>query len=309
MGVADGVGSDARFHSPHGIAVDVSGNIYVGDMGNFVVRKITLDKGVTTLAGSAGNFGAAEGVGVSAKFGTTGQLAVDSGGNVYMADPANARIWIISPTGSVTTLARSNQLQSAGVAVDEMDNVYLGDIPTASLYKISALGVLATLIDGSSWERYFPVVFMGSFDIGELAVDSSEKLYVVDRNDKSILIVTPTGHVTKLVEYPVGSFPDVQMVQLRRKSDISGIAVDKGGNVFVSDANLNTIKKITPKGDVYIVGGLTGVSGGTNGIGDKALFSGPTGVAVDAAGNIYIADTGNNTIRMGVAVLTNPAKK
>ena len=200
---ADGTGSAARFYFPNGVAVDSAGNVYVADTNNYTIRKITPSGVVSTLAGLAGSPGSADGTGSAARFNDPYGVAVDSAGNVYVADTGNNTIRKITPSGVVSTLA--------GLA---------GSIGSA---------------DGTgSAARFFQPY---------------------------------------------------------------GVAVDSAGNVYVADTNNNTIRKITPSGVVSTLAGLAGSFGSADGTGSAARFYYPEGVAVDSAGNVYVADTGNDTIR------------
>ena len=198
-GYTDGTGTSAKFYNPTGVAVDGAGNVYVADLSNHRIRKITTSGVVSTLAGS-GTSGYTDGTGTSAKFSYPTGVAVDGAGNVYVADLFNHRIRKITTSGVVSTLAGS-----------------------ASGYA-----------DGTGTSAQF-------------------------------------------------SYP-------------TGVAVDGAGNVYVADYNNHRIRKITTSGVVSTLAG-SGTPGYTDGTGTSAKFSSPTGVAVDGAGNVYVADYNNHRIR------------
>ena len=158
-GSADGTGSAARFNGPSSVATDMLGNVYVADPGNDTIRKVTPAGVVTTLAGSAGNRGSADGTGSAATFDSPLGVAVDGVGNIYVADAGNDTIRKITPAGVVTTLAGSaGSIGSAdgagssarfsdpsGVAVDATGNVYVADTTNDTIRKITPAGVVITL--------------------------------------------------------------------------------------------------------------------------------------------------------------------
>ncbi len=158
-GSADGTGSAARFNNPNGVAVDGSGNVYVADTCNHTIRKITSAGVVTTLAGSAGSSGSADGTGSAARFNYPYGVAVDGSGNVYVADTNNHTIRKITSAGVVTTLAGSAGSSGSadgtgsaarfnypyGVAVDGSGNVYVADTANHTIRKITSAGVVTTI--------------------------------------------------------------------------------------------------------------------------------------------------------------------
>jgi sugar lactone lactonase YvrE len=293
----DGIGSTARFHNPTAVAVDNAGNLFVTDgsyynpdsfcCGNQTVRKVTPAGVVTTLAGLAGSFGAKDGTGSAARFTNPKGVAVDSAGNVYVADSENHTIRKVTPAGVVTTLAGRagspgfvNATGSAarfnypdGVAVDNAGNVYVAESINSAIRKVTPSGVVTTLASNLS----FPSC---------VAVDKVGELYVGVRN--AILKVTQGGVVTTLAGVAGGDCGG-------QICDPKGVAVDSAGNVYV--ANGTTILKVTTDGVVTMLAGLAGSPGSSDGVGSDARFNGAIGVAVDSTGNLYVTDQGNSTIR------------
>ncbi|MEO6993560.1 MAG: FG-GAP-like repeat-containing protein [Lacunisphaera sp.] len=274
----DGMRSQAGFDSPEGVAVDGAGTVYVADLGNNTVRKITAEGLVTTLAGTAGVEGSADGLGGAASFRQPADVTVDASGNVYVADLGNSTVRKITPEGLVTTLA---------------------GLPGS---KGNADG------QGSAARFYSP---MG------LALDQSGNIWVSDRINNLIRKITPAGLVTTVAGLAGGGRRDSVDGMLADASFdyIGGLAVNAAGEVFVVEIGETggTIRKITPDGFVLTVAGHRGGAFGGNhgigsndptyndGIGSAAGFAYPTGVAVDRSGNVYIADFGLFTLRRGVA--------
>jgi len=266
---------------------------------------------VSTLAGS-GSSGFADGTGTSAKFIRPSGVAVDSAGNVYVADTENHRIRKISPSGEVSTLAGSGGFGSSGgsadgtgtaaqfdrphgVAVDSAGNVYVADRYNHRIRKITPSGVVSTLAgsgvggfaDGTGTAAKF------NYPTG-VAVDSAGNLYVADQYFQRIRKITASGVVSTLAGswsgYADGTGTAAQF------NYPAGVAVDSAGNVYVADTENHRIRKITPSGVVSTLAG-SGSSGFADGTGTTAKFIRPFGVAVDSAGNVYVADTWNHRIR------------
>jgi streptogramin lyase len=311
-GSADGTGSAARFYQPWGVAVDGSGNVYVADSRNHTIRKITPAGVVTTLAGTAGSSGSANGTGSAARFYYPYGVAVDSSGNVYVADTSNQTIRTITPAGVVTTLAgtagaygsadgtgsAARFYYPAGVAVDGSGNVYVAD-SGSTIRTITPAGVVTTLAgtagasgsaDGTGSAARFNVP-------KGVAVDGSGNVYVADTSNHTIRKITPAGGVTTLAG-TAGAYGSADGTgSAARFYYPEGVAVDASGNVYVADAGNNTIRKITPAGVVTTLAGTARLQGSADGTGSAARFYYPRGVAVDGSGNVYVADTQNSTIR------------
>ena len=310
-GPTNGTGTAARFSIPRGVAVDTAGNVYVADSNNQSIRKITSAGVVTTLAGLAGTLGSTDATGTAARFKFPQGVAVDTAGNVYVADTDNHTIRKITSAGVVTTLAglagtsgaldatgsaaRFNRPQ--GVAVDATGNVYVGDNANFTLRKITSAGVVTTLAGvagnfGSADGTGTGARFAGPRGV---AVDTTGNVYVAD-GDYVIRKITSGGVVTTWAGgYPSGSADGTGATA--RFSSPYGVAVDPTGNVFVADSANHVIRKITPLAEVSTLAGLAESRGTADGTGPAARFFNPQGVAVDAAGNIYVADSSNHTIR------------
>jgi sugar lactone lactonase YvrE len=255
--------------------VDATGTLYIADSFTHTIRKITKAGVASTLAGQPSKPGYANGSGAAALFEEPRGIAVDASGTVYVADQINRAIRKITPAGIVTTLADTTRLRTAagidsvihffmptGVAVNAAGTVYVAD-ESGVIYRVSPMGVISVLA-GKIGER-------GSTDGSGSAA---------------------------------------------RFNRPGGLAVDKDGNLYMADSFNRTIRKITPAGAVTTLAGLGGdgnatrtgggsendptggTDGSTDGPGAVARFSYPTGVAVDAAGTVYVADIGNHTIRV-----------
>jgi DNA-binding beta-propeller fold protein YncE len=308
-GFNDGTGMEAEFYEPSGVAVDSDGNVYVSDMTS--IRKITPAGEVSTIAGSG--IGYADGPGTSAQFFLPRGVAVDSEGNVYVADMYNQRIRKIDLNGVVSTIAGSGIgyadgpgmeakfHEPSGVAVDISGNVYVADTYNHRIRKIViATGQVSTLAgSGSSGYADGTGVAAHFRDPYDVAVDSSGNfLYVADTNNQRIRkIVIATGQVSTLAGSGSSGYAD-GTVTMAQFASPWGVAVDSSGNVlYVADTNNHRIRKI-----VIATGEVTTLAGsGTNGFLDgdflTANFEYPYGVAVDSSGNVYVADRNNHRIR------------
>jgi hypothetical protein len=318
-GAEDGSGSTARFFFPSGIAADRSGNLYVPEA-NQTIRKITAAGVVTTFAGSAHQSGSNDGTGAAARFFFPGGAAADDNGNVYVADGDNV-IRKITPGGVVTTLAGKVDVAGStdgtgssarfsgalGVATDANGNVYVADQVSNTIRKITPAGVVTTLAgladaegntDGTGSTARF------NFPAG-VATDASGNVYVADTNNQVVRKITPMGVVTTFAgSGQFGSEDGAGTAAAFLYPE--GIATDGSGNVYVAERN-QVIRRITPAGVVTTVGGAPGLTGGADGTGSAARFNHPIGLATDAAGNVYVADALNHSIRVGRAALADIA--
>ena len=322
-------GSAARFDTPWGLAVDGANNVYVADTQNHTIRKITAGGVVTTLAGVAGTAGFNEGAASTSLFSRPTGVAVNSAGTVvYVADYNNHIIRQISG-GIVTTLAgtagvpgiaddvgTAAQFQNPfGVAVNSAGTVvYVTDQNNQTIRQIDvSSGVVTTLagapsVGGSTDDSANNLNARFNTPKG-IAVDGGGNVYVADTGNFTVRKIFASGGVSTLAGSVFTSGFDDGQGSLTRFSPLyafspyggpCGVAVDGGGNIYVTDQGNHTIRKITPAGSVTTLAGLALTSGGTDGVGSGARFNNPAGVAVDSAGTLYVADTLNHTIRIGV---------
>lgn len=317
MGTADGTGTAARFTRPAGLVLDSTGILYVADSNNHTVRKVVVATGVvTTLAGAAGVIGSADGT-AAARFNRPVDVALDSAGALYVADSNNHTIRkVATATGDVTTLAGSagvfGSIDGTGLAArfntplsldaDGTGNVYVVDAVNALLRKVgTAMGDVTTLAgsspkpgstDGTGAVARFnnPVT---------LTADGAGNLYVFDYMGHAIRkVVAATGAVTTLAG-TAGTLgtADGTGSDARFNRPSAGV-LDGAGNLYVADQSNHTIRKVVVStGVVTTVAGTAGMAGSLNGTGTAARFNGPTSLAFDGAGNLYVADLGNHVIR------------
>jgi len=236
-GYVNAVGSAARFRGTENLVSDAQGNVYVGDLNNAVIRKVTPDGIVSTYAGT-GSAGSVDGPRSSASFVAPRALSFDAAGNLYVVDQFAFKIRKIAPDGTVSTLAGNG-------------------------------------LSGTSDGTGAAAQFKGPAAIG---IGPDGVLYIGDTD--GIRKVSPTGVVstwTTLIK------------------QAAGLVFDASGNLYATAWAQSQIYKITPAGVVSVFAG--GAAGFADGTGTAAKFANPLELAIDAAGHIYVADTGNRAVR------------
>ncbi len=313
-------GTDALFDAPDGVAVDSSGNVYVAEYGNNDIRKISPLGAVSLFAGSSSaTAGHGDGTGSGASFWNPTGVAVDSSGNVYVADESNNEIRMITSGGVVSTLAGSTTAGRGdgtgtaasfnapnGIAIDSAGNLWVTDSGNNEIRKITMPGAgvstpygsltgVAGTANGTGNSAKFNAPYA-------IVADSSGNLYVADRGNNEIRAInTSTTAVTLLAGSASGTAGHANNATGTSATfDLpSGITIDSSGNLYVADTNNFEIRMIAPTAPnaVTTYAGVQGTASEVNGAAGIATFNYPYGIAIDSYGNLYIGDTVNNAIR------------
>ncbi len=305
-GYLDANGTGAMFNNPQGISVDANGNVYVSDSYNNYIRKVTPGGQVSTIAGD-GTIGYQDGPVANAEFYDPMGSTFDSQGNLFVADYGNNVIRKITPGGTVSTYAGNGTAgyvdgntkgdtiefkNPSGVVFDAAGNLYVTDRGNQLIRKITPTGAVTTVAGIPSLPNagYLDGTLFGAafYDPNALTIDANNNLYVADQVNSAIRkVTTPAGVTTTIAGGPK---------QTNLLNIPVGITSDKTGNLYIVDEG-GRLLLYTSSNVLYVLAGGWNISGSADGLGTAAQFNNPQGVAIDANGNIYIADKGNNSIR------------
>jgi len=294
-----GAATSAQLNLPGGIAVDSSGNLYIADGGNHRVRKLS-NGTITTVAGNGtAGFAGDNGAATSAELNDPVGVAVDSSGNLYIADAGNNVIRKVS-NGIITTFAGNNTLgytgdggaatsaelnNPVGVAVDSAGNVYIADANNNAIREVSG-GNISTFTGGT---LHHP---------DSIAVDLGGNLYVADTGGTRIVFLSGGTATVFAGDGSIGFSGDNGLAVNAALDDPVGVAVDSAGYVYIADTFNSRIRKVSPEGVITTIAGRGGAGdSGDGGPATRATLYFPHAVAADSAGNVYISDEGNSTIR------------
>ncbi|MGN6645196.1 MAG: hypothetical protein ACTHJT_01595 [Cytophaga sp.] len=292
-------GANALFYNIHGIACDDSGNVFVADASNDKIKKITPEGYVTTYAGMNNDSHS------DSLLYYPHSLVFDKKGNLFVTDEGNACLKKIIAGKSMTRFPAvveveylteedyENAMQSSfysptGITIDQEDNLFVVDKGN-TIKKITKDGIVSVI----------PISFTDQVpSFGQLsciAVDTVGCLYVTDKINNQIYKISQTGTLELFAGCGLKSFDGPAAKAFFNTP--AGMVMDKKGNLFVSDKKNHNIRKIDIKGNVTTFAGA-GNKGRADGKGTEALFNEPMGLAIDKKGNIYVADKGNNKIRI-----------
>ena len=306
-----GAAASAQLALPGRIALDSSGKIYIADGFNNRVRMISGGT-ITTVAGTG-----TAGFSGDGKAATAAQLtdpigvAVDSSGNLYIADAGNNVIRKVTTSGTISTIAGNNTAGYAGdtgdptkaqlndpvaVAVDSAGNVYIADANNGVIRMVSTTTTattINTIVGGSAT----PFTQLNHPD--GLALGPGGTIYIADTGNKRIALFA-NGALTRFAGNGSSAFSGDNGPALNASlNDPVGVAVDAMGNVYIADTLHNRIRKVTSSGIITTIAGQgDAYYGGDGGPAINAKLFFPHDVAIDGSGNVYVADTSNNVIRL-----------
>jgi hypothetical protein len=361
-----GLATSATLNAPYGVVVDRSGNIFIADTSNCVIRKVSSSNAqISTVAGDYTLGCGYSGDGISA---TSAQLnhpygvALDTSGDIFIADYNNSVIREVSAsTGTISTfagvtvpdpnhagkmvglpqysgdgyVAANAQLGflndtpfGAGLATDRSGNVFIADTANNVIREVSASTGIITTVAGNGLIGYSgdggPATSAGLFYPRDVAVDGSGNIFIMDTGNCVIRKVTAS---TGIISTVAGTIPDssgnyfcdytgdggpatsAQLYPIDLLTPAGGVAVDSAGDIYIADTGNGVIREVSAStGIITTVAGIPlslYVGGGDGGPATSATLNAPYGVAVDSAGNIFIADTYDNVVREVMSVNGN----
>jgi uncharacterized protein (TIGR03437 family) len=312
-----GPATSAELDVPSGVAVDSAGNLYIADAQNHRIRKVASGKIWTVAGNGLPGYSGDGGPAARAQLAGPSGVAVDSAGNLYIADKGNSRIRKVTPGGTISTVAgngvpgysgdggpaASAQLNSpSGIAVDAFGVLYIADSLNNRIRKVALDGTISTVAgtwtngySGDGGQAFYAQL---AYPNG-VALDSTGNLYIADSLNNRIRKVASNGIISTLAGGGSGDVGDGGPATGVQLNYPTGVAVDSAGSVYVADFLNNLIRKVAPNGTISTVAG-NGAYGysGDGGAATSALLNYPAGVAPDMAGKVYLADTYNNSIRV-----------
>ncbi|SNT43234.1 Sugar lactone lactonase YvrE [Granulicella rosea] len=319
----DGIAAtSAQLYSPYAVAVDNSGNVYIDDWNNYRIRKVTPAGVISTFAGTGvSGFSGDGGAASAAQIGAALGVAVDSSGNVYIADSTNNRVRKVTPAGIISTIAGNGTRGFTGdggaatsaelaypqaLAFDSNGNLYIADAGTYRVRKIDTSGIIST-IAGNGTTGFSGDGAIGTSaslaNVGGIAADASGNVYIADIGNNRIRKVNAAGIISTFAGTGTKSFSGDGAAAASATLNLpNGIFADTAGNLYIVDSGNERIRKVTTGGIISTVAGNggSGYSGdGVNATTASLYFStlNPTGMWVDKTGNLYLADTYNQRVR------------
>jgi uncharacterized protein (TIGR03437 family) len=312
-----GPGGKAQLAAPHDLVTDPSGNIYISD--GVRIRRVDRRGIIQTIAGDGYVHAVGDGLAAtSALLNQPMAVALDSTGNLYIADSGTQRVRQVVPAGTIRTIAgtglagpgseavpatSSNLYAPMSVTMAPDGSLFVADTFNHRVRTIGLDGRIATFAGtgiGGIGREALPPAQMQLRGPRGVCLDRAGTVYIVDTSNHRVLRV-PSGGVAETAagNGAPGDAGDGGPARLAQLNQPSGCTVDFTGNLYIADTASNRIRKVTPAGVISTVAG-TGASGfsGDEGPATAARIAGPLGVAVDGGGTIFFSDTGNHRIRL-----------
>lgn len=308
------------FHNPLDISIDAAGNIYISDVNNFRVRKITKSTGIiTTIAGNGIDTFSTDEVSATSTGINPAGIFADATGNVYIADVTNNRVRKVDAvTGKITTIAGNGQQGYSGdtslaineklywptdVYMDNAGNLYIADYGNHRVRKVNATTGMMSTIAGNGIAGYAgdggPATSAQLNAPGFVCTDQSGNVYISDINNNVIRKVdAATGNISTVAGNDTAGFSgDGGLAVNAKLLNPAGIFVSHSGDLYIADENNDRIRKVSGGYISTIAGGGTGTTIGDGNLSTNALLSAPAGIYVDTFGALYIADMSHQRIR------------
>jgi len=312
-GHVDAIGTAARFNNPTGLAIDANDVLFVTDTASSTVRKITPDRDVTTLAGSAGVPGSADGEGNDARFNAPQGVCVSTGGQIYVADTGNHIIRQIDVSGVVITVAGLAETSGAtngpnfdarfhsptDVAIDADGHLFVADSANNLIRKIAVSGGVITIAgEMGKKETVDGIGVDAHFNRPSRLFLTADFLYIAEADGHLIRRMETDGLVTTLAgKAGERGSVDGEVVDARFDAPAS-MAKASDGALYISDSGGHTIRKLTlDDGIVSTLAGAAARRDHAGGTGAAARFNSPVGLVTDTQGNVFVADYGNARLR------------
>ncbi|MGO8687251.1 MAG: NHL repeat-containing protein [Candidatus Dormibacteria bacterium] len=307
-----GPATSAALGLPEGLAVDAAGNLYIADFLAHVVEKVT-PSGMLAVVAGTGTLGApTPGPATSSDLGTPTAVAVDAAGDLYIADADNNVVEKVTPSGLLSVVAGTAKVglpaprpaigsqldEPGGVAVGADGNLYITDADRSVVEQVTPSGTLSVAAGSGRFGQPTPGPATSSdLDFpSAVAVDAVGDLYIADTANDVVERVSRSGTLSVVAGTGDPGKPTPGPATSSELGHPSGVAVDAAGNVYIADSGNDVIEKVTPSGTLSVVAGTGDPGKPTPGPATGSDLSDPLGVAVDAAGHVYIADTGNDVV-------------
>lgn len=296
--VSNYVGSIGLY--PTSAALNSNNNLIIAAYADHKILKVVdngASKSVSIVAGSSQGF--SDGLAGAAKFNNPFDVIVDAQNNIYVSDEGNHRIRKIDVIGNVTTLAGNANSGDA----DGIGSLAAFNKPSGIIFENSNSLLISDANNGkikrlNLTSKEVSTVVSGSTNLSAPAdLFFTNKIYIADRGDHKIKTINNNNNQTFLLAGSSQGYQDANLVVQAKFNSPIGIAVDKYRNIYVADKNNHSIRRISPGGKVTTLAGV-GLSGSSNGPGAQASFNNPHSVLLNKDGNLYVIDSGNNSIRL-----------